>query len=88
MIGAGTKIITSSHIFSDLTVPMINQGLSFKSSYIGNDVWLGFNSVVLGGVTIDSGSIIGANSVITKDIEAYSIVAGVPGRILKKRSMN
>lgn len=87
MIGAGTKIITSSHIFSDLNAPMINQGLSFKSIYVGNDVWFGFNSVVLGGVKIESGSIIGANAVINKDIEANSIVAGVPGRVLKKRSI-
>jgi maltose O-acetyltransferase len=85
MIGAGTKIITSSHNFSNLDIPMINQGLSFNPITIENDVWFGFNTVVLGGVTIETGSIIAANAVITKNIESFVIVGGIPGRIIKQR---
>lgn len=47
---------------------------------IGNDVWLGEDVFILGGVIIGDGAIVGARAVITKDVEPYSIVAGVPGK--------
>ncbi len=52
---------------------------------IGNDVWIGYGSVILSGVTIGDGAIIGANSVVTKDIPPYAIAAGNPVKIYKKR---
>ena len=52
---------------------------------IGHDVWIGNNVLIKQGVTIGSGSVIGMGSVITKNVEDYSIVAGVPGREIKKR---
>ena len=52
---------------------------------IGNDVWIGQNAVILPGVHIGNGAIIGANSVVGKDVEAYSVVAGNPARIIRKR---
>lgn len=52
---------------------------------IEEDVWIGANVVILKGVTIGRGAIIAAGSVVTKDIEPYSIAAGVPAKILKKK---
>ncbi len=52
---------------------------------IGNDVWIGANSVILKGVTISSGAIIGAGSVVTKDVPPYAIVVGNPAKILRYR---
>ncbi|MBS4218992.1 CatB-related O-acetyltransferase [Bacillus sp. FJAT-49711] len=52
---------------------------------IEEDVWIGSSSVVLSGVRIGRGSVIGAGSIVTKDIPRYSIVAGNPARVLKKR---
>jgi chloramphenicol O-acetyltransferase type B len=52
---------------------------------IEDDVWIGFGSVVLSGVTIGRGSVIAAGSVVTKDVPAYSIVAGLPAQVLKPR---
>jgi acetyltransferase-like isoleucine patch superfamily enzyme len=52
---------------------------------IGNDVWIGYGVTILSGVTIGDGAVIGANSVIAKDIEPYSIVAGNPFKVIKKR---
>lgn len=51
---------------------------------IGDDVWIGFNSTVMKGVTIGKGAIIGANTVITKDVPDYAVVIGNPARIIKQ----
>lgn len=57
----------------------------FKRVRIGNDVWIGTRVMVLGGVTVGDGAIIGAGSIVTKDVEPYSIVAGVPARSIRYR---
>lgn len=54
-------------------------------TYIGNDVWIGFGAIVLGGVSIADGTIISAGSIVTKDTEPYSIYAGVPAKKIKDR---
>lgn len=52
---------------------------------IGNDVWVGFEAVILAGVTIGDGAIIGARAVVTKDVPPYTIVGGVPAKPIRKR---
>ena len=52
---------------------------------IGNDVWIGYESVILSGVTIGDGAIIGARAVVTKDVSPYTIVGGVPAKPIRKR---
>lgn len=52
---------------------------------IGNDVWIGTNAIILPGISIGDGAVIGAGSVVTHDVEAYSIVGGVPARLIKYR---
>jgi virginiamycin A acetyltransferase len=52
---------------------------------IGNDVWLGYRSVILAGVTIGDGAIVGAYSVVTKDVPPYTIVAGNPAKEIRRR---
>lgn len=60
--------------------------LPFKGDImIGNDVWIGRESVIMPGVKIGSGAIVGAYSVVTKDIEPYSVVGGNPAKLIKKR---
>jgi galactoside O-acetyltransferase len=51
---------------------------------IGNRVWIGFNSIIMKGVTIGEGAIVGAGSVVTKDVPAYNIVGGSPARIIRE----
>lgn len=60
--------------------------LPFKGdTVIGNDVWIGQHATILPGVHIGDGAIVGANSVVSKDVEPYSVVAGNPARLIRKR---
>ena len=60
--------------------------LPFKGdTVIGNDVWIGRESIIMPGVKIGDGAIIAAYSVVTKDVEPYSVVGGNPARFIKKR---
>ena len=52
---------------------------------IGNDVWIGYDAVIMAGVRIDDGAIIGTRAVVTKDVGPYSIVGGVPAKEIRKR---
>lgn len=52
---------------------------------IGNDVWIGYEAVIMSGVTIGDGAIIGTRAVVTKDVEPYTIVGGVPAKPIRKR---
>ena len=53
--------------------------------FIGNDVWIGYEAVVLAGVTIGDGAVIGARAVVTKDVPPYAVVGGVPARLIRRR---
>lgn len=84
LMGPGAKIFSSNHM-TRLGVPMNSQPSVEKDIRVGNDVWIGANSVVVAGVTIGEGTIVAAGSVVTKDIPAYSIVGGIPAKVIKER---
>ena len=65
----------------DITNAWDNKG----NIVIGNDVWIGYEAVILAGVTIGDGAIIGTRAVVTKDVPPYSIVGGVPAKSIRKR---
>lgn len=54
-------------------------------SLVGNDVWIGYEAVIMAGVNIGDGAIIAAHAVVTKDVAPYTIVGGVPARPIRKR---
>jgi len=86
MIAPNVSIYTKTHRYGDINTPMVLSGESeTKTVTIENDVWLGLNAVVLPGITVGKGSIIGANSVVTKNVEPYSIIGGVPAHLIRKR---
>lgn len=69
-----------------MDIPISEQGMDFKGGiHIGKNCWIGANTVVLDGVTIGNDTIVGAGSVVSKDLPAYSIAVGNPARILKMR---
>ena len=68
-------------------VSWLKAGLAeeFKKVKIGHDVWIGDFAIVRGGVTVGNGAVIGAGAVVTKDVPAYAIVAGVPAKVIRLR---
>lgn len=52
---------------------------------VGNDVWIGYEAIILAGVTVGDGAVIGARAVVTKDVPPYTIVGGIPARIIRRR---
>lgn len=81
MLANGCFVSDSTHRFDDLQRPVTWQGFESKGpTRIGSNCWLGAHAVVTTGVTIGERCVIGANSVVTKDIEPFTIAAGVPAR--------
>lgn len=85
MIGPNCLFASVHHSFDKWDKPMIFQKAEFKPIVIEDDVWIGANVIVLGGVTIGRGSVIGAGAVVTKDVEPFSIVGGVPAKLIRYR---
>lgn len=75
-----TKISTSS-VFYDSSY----EELTKKECVIGNDVWIGTDSVILRDVKVGDGAVIGANSVVTRDVPPYAVVVGIPAKIIRFR---
>lgn len=86
MIAPNTAILNSTHNFERTDIPMIEQGAErYNNPVIEDDVWLGRNVIVMPGVRIGKGSIIAAGAVVTKDVEPYSVMGGVPAKKIKTR---
>ncbi len=75
----------STYINKRLLDGMLTQYKTNNKTIIGNDVWVGKNVIILGGIKVGNGAIIAAGSVVTKDVPDYHIVAGVPAKIIKPR---
>lgn len=87
LIAPNVAILSRMHEFSSLEVPISQQGYrTEKEVVVGNDVWIGRNVVVMPGVSIGEGAIVGAGSVVTKDVEPFTIVGGVPATFIRDRN--
>lgn len=73
-----------NHNFEDINKPIGEQGVSTKLIIIEDDVWIGANTIILAGVKIGEHVVIGAGSVVIKDIPSYSVVLGNPARVVKQ----
>lgn len=85
IFGPRVSIFSEDHNFSDPKTPIKHQGVTKSTTVIGSDVWLGAGCMVMSGVKIGDGCVIAAGAVVTKDVEPYSVVGGVPAKFLKKR---
>lgn len=85
MIATQVSITTLTHDYSSINMrfaPIIK-----KPVFIEDDVWIGSNATILPGIKICEGAVIGAGSVVTKDVPRFAIVAGIPARVLKYREI-
>ena len=85
MLAPGVSLITSSHVFDRVDVPISEQGETYEPIVVGAGAWLGTNAVVLPGVNIGEGAIVAAGAVVTKHVKPFSIVGGVPARVIGSR---
>jgi acetyltransferase-like isoleucine patch superfamily enzyme len=84
LIAPHAILVTGGHDLENVDSPLIEHEYSGLPIHVGNNVWIGANAVILGGVTIGDGSVVAAGAVVTKDVEPYSIVGGVPAKELRK----
>jgi acetyltransferase-like isoleucine patch superfamily enzyme len=84
MFANGCFVTDSSHRFDDPKLPVPWQGFDSRGpTRVGDNVWCGVGVVITSGVTVGERAVIGANSVVTSDIPAFSVAAGAPARVLR-----
>jgi len=83
IIGPNFTLISENHNTSDRNMVISEQGTTRKGIIINDNVWIGANVTILDGVTICTGAIIAAGAVVNKNVDAYSIVGGIPAKIIK-----
>lgn len=88
MIAPNVVIVAFNHGFDLIDIPMAFQKNTEERVVIEDDVWIASNSSISKGVTIGKGSIVGANSFVNKDVPPYSIVGGVPAKVIRYRNLN
>lgn len=88
MVASYVYFASADHSYDRLDIPMIQQKTNCAKIIVEDDVWIGAHAIITKGVKIGKGSIVGAGSVVTKDVKPYSIVAGVPAKLIKNRTEN
>lgn len=84
MLSAGITIETHTHPFDNFDRPIAYAGRGFEAVSVGANSVLGYNAVVMAGVSLGYRTIVGANSVVTRDVADYTVVGGVPARPIKE----
>ncbi|NLG71705.1 MAG: acyltransferase [Chloroflexi bacterium] len=79
-----TQIIAVNHVFDDPSRPFVEQGITAEGIVIEDDVWLGAGAVITDGVRIGKGAVVAAGAVVTRDVEPYTVVGGVPARVIRQ----
>ena len=83
LIAPGAKILAINHNYSDITRPVIEQGITGRGIIIEEGAWIGAGACVLDGVTVGRGAVVGANAVVTRDVPPHTVVVGSPAQVVK-----
>jgi len=78
------QMLAVNHVFDDPTRPMVEQGITADGIVVEDDVWIGSGAIITDGVRIGKGAVVAAGAVVTQDVPAYTVVGGVPARVLRK----
>jgi len=84
-IASNCVLRASNHTFDDTNKPFREQGHTYGEIVLEDDVWISANCVVTANTKIGKSSIVGAGSVVTKNVEPYSVMGGVPAKLIRKR---
>jgi maltose O-acetyltransferase len=86
LVGPEVAFLSQAHRIDSATAPMAVQGkIRFPPTIVEGDVWIGLRAIIMPGRRIGRGAIVGAGAVVTRDVPAYAVVAGVPARIVRYR---
>ena len=85
LIGPNVVLRSSNHSFDSVEMPILDQGMKNGEIIIYDDVWIGSNAVILPNCVIGKGAIIAAGAVVTRNVDAYTVVGGVPAKLINKR---
>jgi len=87
VIADRTMFIDFDHGVVDIEKPIRAQGIYMEDVIVGSNVWIGYGACILRGVSVGDNSVIGTNTVVTRDVPANAVVGGVPARILRMREV-
>lgn len=87
LIGPNVSIMSSEHQFKQTDTPIIELNHLIGEVKIHDDVWIGANAVITSGVEIGKGAVVGAGAVVTKDVSEFSVVGGVPAKVIGTRQI-
>lgn len=85
LMASGVRLMTAEHTFESRILTIREQPEHVAPTVIGNGAWLASNCVVLSGVTVGTGAIVAAGAVVTRDVDPFTVVAGIPARVLRER---
>lgn len=88
VISANVYISDCAHEYEDITTSIMKQPLIIKKTIIGDSVFIGIGAKIMPGVRLGEYCVIGANSVVTKDIPAFCVATGIPAKIIKRYNVN
>lgn len=86
LVGSNVTISSGKHPIEGIEPPIFERPTEPVPITIEDDVWIGANAVIVPGITLRKGTVVGAGAIVTKDTEEYSVVAGVPAKIIRYRN--
>lgn len=85
IMGPAVRIFSENHRFDAMDVPIRDQGTERAPVEVGDDCWIGAGATIVAGVRVGEGSVIAAGAVVTHDVPPFSVVGGVPARVIRSR---
>ena len=78
------QMLAVNHVFDDPSRPMVEQGITADGIVIEDDVWIGAGAIITDGVRVSKGSVVAAGAVVTADVPPYTVVGGIPAKVIRK----